>query len=236
MNLIYLIQLYAYRESINQKAGKYAEKYVNFYSHYYHALILNLMREDLIRIPDSLQTSKVMLRRYQEGEGTVVFHLIKHNNNRLADHFPRSVSQITDENKGELFVRSKIADWYAQRGFFFGIWDIATQTYIGQISVKNLDWEIPKAELAYYIAKEYEGKGIMTEVVKLVIKFSFQELKVKKLFIRIIPSNARSTKLAENCGFLKEGWMRKDFLRSDKTLVDVIYYGITLQDFQAMKL
>ncbi len=194
------------------------------------------MKEDLIHVTDMLQTSKILLRRYHEGEGAMVFNLIKVNKNRLLDHFPRSVSQIVDENKGELFVRSRIADWYAQRGYCFGIFEIATKNYIGQICVKNIDWEIPRAELAYYVCKEYEGRGIMTEVVKLVIKFSFEQLKVKKLFIRTTPSNARSSKLAENCGFLKEGWLRKDFMRADKTLVDVIYYGITLQDFQAMKL
>lgn len=194
------------------------------------------MKESLLHIKESLQTSRLLLKRYQEGDGRIVYNLIVANKSRLEDHFPRTIAQITDENKAELYVRSRIADWYAQRGYFFGIWEMSSQTYIGQISVKNIDWEIPRAEIGYYISKEYEGKGLMTEVLKQIIKFSFEQLKVKKLFLRTTPSNARSSKLAENCGFVKEGWLRKDFLKSDKTLVDIIYYGITLQDFQAMKL
>lgn len=194
------------------------------------------MKESLLHIKESLQTSRLLLKRYQEGDGRIVYNLIVANKSRLEDHFPRTIAQITDENKSELYVRSRIADWYAQRGYFFGIWEMSSQTYIGQISVKNIDWEIPRAEIGYYISKEYEGKGLMTEVLKQIIKFSFEQLKVKKLFLRTTPSNARSSKLAENCGFVKEGWLRKDFLKSDKTLVDIIYYGITLQDFQAMKL
>ncbi|QHT71355.1 GNAT family N-acetyltransferase [Rhodocytophaga rosea] len=194
------------------------------------------MKEDLLGVPETLQNSRILLKRYQEGEGKLVYALIRDNKIRLQDHFPRTISQITDEQKAELYVRNKMAEWYGQKGYFFGIWEKSSQTYIGQISVKNIDWEIPRAEIGYYISKEYEGRGLMTEVVKLIIKFSFEQLKVRKLFLRTTPSNARSSKLAENCGFVKEGWLRKDFLKADKTLVDIIYYGITLQDFQGMKL
>jgi ribosomal-protein-alanine N-acetyltransferase len=193
------------------------------------------MKEDLLGVPETLQTSRLLLKRYQQGEGKLVYALIRDNKTRLQDHFPRTIAQITDENKAELYVRSRIADWYGQKGYFFGIWEQGSQTYIGQISVKNLDWEVPRAEIGYYISKEYEGRGLMTEVLKVIIRFSFEQLKVRKLFLRTTPSNVRSSKLAENCGFVKEGCLRKDFLKADKTLSDVIYYGITLQDFQAMK-
>lgn len=189
------------------------------------------MKEAFIHLPCMLTTSKVMLRRYQEGEGATLYQFIKLNRNRLIDHFPRTVSQITDGNKGELFVRSKIADWHNQKGYFFGIWDLATEQYIGQISIKNIDWDFPRAELAYFISKDFEGKGVMAETLKAIIQFSFEKLRMKKLFIRTTPSNARSSKLAEACGFIKEGLIRMDYIKADGTLGDVLYYGLTIKDY-----
>ena len=191
------------------------------------------MQEALVHIPQTLFSQKVVLRRYQEGEGALVYELVASNKRRLIDHFPKTVTQLTEEKRGELFVRNKIAEWHAQKAYFFGMWDVDCQTYIGQISAKNIDWEIPRAELSYYISQEYEGRGIVKEALLLIIKFCFDYLHTQKLCIRTTPTNSRSGKLAESCGFRKEGIIRNDFMRYDKTLSDVIYYGMTAQDFYA---
>ncbi len=191
------------------------------------------MQESLVHIPQALFSPIVILRRYQEGEGAMVYQLVANNRERLIDHFPKTVSQLTDEKRGELFVRNKIAEWHSQKGYFFGMWETNSQQYIGQISAKNIDWEIPRAELAYYISKEFEGRGIVKEALLLIIRFCFDNLHTQKLFIRTTPANTRSGKLAENCGFRREGIIRNDFMKYDKTLSDVVYYGMTAEDFYA---
>jgi ribosomal-protein-serine acetyltransferase len=191
------------------------------------------MQETLANIPQKLISPKVILRLYQEGEGAMVYQLVANNRDRLIDHFPKTIAQLTDESKGELFVKTKIAEWYAQKGYVFGIWDASGQKYIGQIAAKNLDWEIPRAELSYYIDQAYEGKGIVKEALRLIIKFCFDHLHTQKLFIRTTPSNTRSGKLAESCGFRNEGIIRKDFLTYNKTLSDVVYYGMTAEDYHS---
>jgi RimJ/RimL family protein N-acetyltransferase len=191
------------------------------------------MQEALVHIPQALFSPKVILRRYQEGEGAQVYQLVAGNRSRLIDHFPKTVAQLKDEKRGELFVRNKIAEWHAQKGYSFGMWDIQGHEYIGQISAKNIDWEIPRAELSYYISKEYEGKGIVKAALLLLIKFCFDNLHTQKLCIRTTPANIRSAKLAESCGFRKEGIIRNDFMKPDKTLSDVVYYGMIAEDFYA---
>jgi RimJ/RimL family protein N-acetyltransferase len=189
------------------------------------------MQEALVHIPQTLVSPRVMLRRYQEGEGPLVYKLVASNKSRLIDHFPKTVAQLTDENRGELFVRNKIAEWHSQKGYSFGMWDVHGRHYIGQISAKNIDWEIPRAELSYYISQEYEGRGIVKEALLLIIRFCFDNLHTQKLCIRTTPANYRSGKLAESCGFRKEGMIRNDFMKPDKTLSDVVYYGMTVEDF-----
>ena len=191
------------------------------------------MQEALVHIPQTLFSQKVMLRPYQEGEGAMVYQLVASNRSRLIDHFPKTIAQLTDEKRGEIFVRNKMAEWNNQKGYCFGMWAVSDDHYIGQISAKNIDWEIPRAEVSYYISEAYEGRGIVKEALQLIIRFCFDTLHTQKLCIRTTPANRRSGKLAESCGFRREGIIRNDFMKYDKTLSDVVYYGMTADDFYA---
>ena len=116
------------------------------------------MQENLLNISHQLNTERTVIKQYTEGDGLVFFELIQENKERLADSFPLTLANTTDETTTELYIQTKIAEWYEQKSFSFGIWTKEESKYIGHISVKNIDWVIPKAELAYLITKEYEGK------------------------------------------------------------------------------
>jgi RimJ/RimL family protein N-acetyltransferase len=193
------------------------------------------MIEDFIYVPASIKTERTIIRRYKEGDGKEVFELLSANKERFMDSFPRSVAAVTDEHKGEFFVRNKIVEWYTQKNFFFAIEEKNSGKYIGQASIKSIEWEIPKAEMAYYLDKNQEGKGLASEVVKRLITLAFEQLNIKKLFLRIHKNNLKSCRLAENCGFIHEGVHRKEFLTHDKKLVDVIFYGLTDEDYNKVK-
>ena len=49
----------------------------------------------------------------------------------------------------EAYVTERAAEWAAGKGFWFGIW--LAETLVGQIQIKNLDWSVPKGELAYLL-------------------------------------------------------------------------------------
>jgi [ribosomal protein S5]-alanine N-acetyltransferase len=58
-----------------------------------------------------------------------------------------------------------------------------------------------KAELAYWIGQEFQGKGIMTEAGKKVIEFAFTELKLHKLTVGHHRENGKSKNLILRLGF-----------------------------------
>jgi ribosomal-protein-serine acetyltransferase len=97
---------------------------------------------------------------------------------------------------------------------------------IGMLFIKSLDWRIPKAELAYYIDKEYEGKGIISKALNNVIEFAFSVLKLNKLYLRVAPDNKGSRKVAEKNSFKIEGTLRNDFKTYEGALIDLLYYGL----------
>jgi RimJ/RimL family protein N-acetyltransferase len=63
-------------------------------------------------------------------------------------------------------------------------------------------------EIAYLAAAGARGRGLMTRSVRLVCDWLFRE-GVGRLEVRTHPDNAPSQRLAERCGFRREGRERK---------------------------
>jgi len=64
------------------------------------------------------------------------------------------------------------------------------------------------ADIGYWIASGYEGKGIVTRCVEVLTRYAFEEYDLHRLTIRAEPENAKSWKVAERCGYEREGTMR----------------------------
>ena len=81
------------------------------------------------------------------------------------------------------------------------------------------------AEMGYYIAEEYWGKGIMTKVVKDVSKYIFDNTDIVRIFAEPFACNIASCKVLEKAGFELEGILRKNAIKNNKIL-DMKMYSI----------
>jgi ribosomal-protein-serine acetyltransferase len=189
--------------------------------------------KELLNISAEIETQRTILKKYKLGDGKIFYAVIERNRDRMLDSFPIMLSNTNDELSTEYYIRKKIEEWEEQSAFNFGIWFKDDEKFIGHISIKNIDWIIPRGEIAYVISEEYEGRGLMTEALTAIIKFSFENLSLNRLFLRVLTSNIRSYELAERCGFSREGTLRKDHKTYDGGLVDLYYYGITRDDYNS---
>ena len=130
-------------------------------------------------------------------DAKALFEMVNRNKERLVDYFPISVGSMGDKNLTEEYISEKMNQTEAREAFTFIIIDKSVSKPIGMLFIKSLDWRIPKAELAYYIDKEYEGKGIISKALNNVIEFAFNVLKLNKLFLRVAPDNKGSRRVAE---------------------------------------
>lgn len=159
----------------------------------------------------------------EEDEYQKLFELINSNKERLKRYFPNTIKEISTEEKAKSHLQETKVKQLKREKFLFGIY--SANSLIGYINVKNIDWEIPKCELGYFIDKSYEGKGIMTQQISEALKYCFENLEMKKVFLRIGTENTGSIILAEKNGFEKEGILRKEFRIETGELIDVVYYG-----------
>ena len=81
------------------------------------------------------------------------------------------------------------------------------------------------AELGYYLAEEYWGKGIMTEAVTQVCKYVFEKSDVIRIYAEPFAYNAPSCRVLEKAGFQYEGTLRSYAVKNGKIL-DMKMYSL----------
>ena len=72
-------------------------------------------------------------------------------------------------------------------------------------SASNLKIEEDQAEVGYWIAKPYWGKGVCTEAMRLVVDYCFNVKNFTTLWGDYFPENPASGKVMEKCGFKDTG-------------------------------
>lgn len=79
------------------------------------------------------------------------------------------------------------------------------------------------AELGYYIAEEYWGKGIMTEAVKQLCDHVFTHTDIIRIYAEPFAYNIGSCRVLEKAGFQCEGTLRGNAVKHGKVLDMKLY-------------
>ena len=102
---------------------------------------------------------------------------------------------------------------------------------IGTMTIR-VDKEHRKGELAYWVGKDYWGKGYATEAAKEVVRFGFEVLSLHRIWAKAMSRNPTSTRVMQKVGMRKEGTLKQDIFKSE-TYEDVDIYGIIKSDYRS---
>jgi RimJ/RimL family protein N-acetyltransferase len=80
--------------------------------------------------------------------------------------------------------------------------------------------------------RELWGKGYGTEAMKLMLRFAFQELNLRRVSLNTFEYNPRAVHSYEKAGFVHEGCER-DWLHREGRRWDLIYMGILREEWLA---
>jgi RimJ/RimL family protein N-acetyltransferase len=81
------------------------------------------------------------------------------------------------------------------------------------------------AEMGYYVAEEYWGKGVMTEAVKQACRYIFTNTDIVRISAETYTPNIASYRVLEKAGFVYEGTLRKSAVKNGQFL-DMRIYAI----------
>lgn len=85
------------------------------------------------------------------------------------------------------------------------------------------------AEIGYWLSEDFWNQGIMTESVKAIVDFTFNNTEIIKIYAGIFKSNKASAKVLEKCGFHLEAIHKKAVLKKGE-IIDELFYTIFNDD------
>jgi [ribosomal protein S5]-alanine N-acetyltransferase len=200
---------------------------------------MSFLHETLTKsFEEKLETEHLLLRPYQEGDESDFMRLLKENTSLVLNPaFGGRLARVRVLDDARVQVKQLRTEWDNRKVFDFGVWEKASNEYIGDIALKNLEHQIPKAEIGLYFTNKPDIQDLATEALHAILKFAFNTLALNKVYLRCTAFNACYGELVESCGFLKEGVIRNDYRGADSDeLLDLSYYGITRQDYEQLQL
>ena len=98
---------------------------------------------------------------------------------------------------------------------------------LGAVALSNVDLSQLRSGVGYWLAPEARGHGYATAAVRAVARWAFDYLGLGRLEIVTHPDNVASQRVAERCGFVREGLLRSHMLiRSTGQRRDSLVYGL----------
>lgn len=107
--------------------------------------------------------------------------------------------------------------------------------FIGELNISNIQRGIIQScSIGYWIAKKYEGRGMMSESLELVKSFIFDHLKLHRIEAACLPHNSPSLKVLLKNGFKIEGTARK-LLKINNKWQDHTVFSYLYEDYKNLK-
>jgi ribosomal-protein-serine acetyltransferase len=157
------------------------------------------------------------LRLLEEHHAFELFASVERNRDHLRQWLPW-VDVTRSEDDGIAFIRSTLEMFAAHDGFTAGIWH--RDRVAGVIGTHRIDWRNRRVELGYWLAREFEGRGIITDACRMAITHLFREMDLNRVEIRCADGNAKSSAIPRRLGFKLEGTLR------DAQLVNGRYHDL----------
>lgn len=79
---------------------------------------------------------------------------------------------------------------------------------LGGASLYDVDHDQERAAIGYWLASHARGRGVATRALRLLAGWAFGRLRLARLELTCAPDNDASQRVAERCGFVREGVLR----------------------------
>lgn len=145
---------------------------------------------------------------------------------------PRNLPDpVTDRNTFESRCILRDRDRAADQAYPFAMF--VDNRLIGEINLNNVTrGALQSATIGYWIDQRYAGNAYTSEAVVIVLKYAFEQLRLHRVEICIVPRNERSRKVIEKLGLRDEGIAQR-YLQIYGVWEDHIRYAITAEEWNA---
>jgi RimJ/RimL family protein N-acetyltransferase len=145
-------------------------------------------------------------------------------------------SRLLDTSPVGQFPAQLDKEWVEKENldqYLFLIRTLEEDRAIGFIELDGIDWRIGNGWIGIGIGeRQHWGKGYGTDAFRILIRYAFRELNLRRLTLTVFEYNPRAIRSYEKLGFQVEGRDR-EWLRRDGRRWDMIHMGLMRRDWEA---
>jgi RimJ/RimL family protein N-acetyltransferase len=182
--------------------------------------------------PDHFETERLSARCPRSGDGAMLAEAVERSRAELKPW----LSWVKDENsveEMEIYARKAVADFVLREQLRFFLFLRADGTFVGNMWLHHIDWDIPCFEIGYWLHTRYTGYGYMTEAIRGLTEFAHSWLGARRLEIRCDTRNVKSKKVADRAGYRLEFTVCNGYRDHENQLRDdfvLVKHGLTRND------
>ena len=149
-------------------------------------------------------------------------------NKKVQDNLRDGLPYPYTEQDGKEFISAMLS---ADENETFSFAIMVDDKVVGSIGIfRQGNIHSQTAELGYYIAEEYWGKGIMTEAVKQICEYVFGDSDIIRIYAEPFAYNIASCRVLEKVGFQYEGTLRSNAVKNGK-VIDMKMYSLIKEEY-----
>lgn len=158
------------------------------------------------------ENKKFILRTVQKGDE---FDIVKNINDKTISRNTAAIPYPYKLEDAKSWVGKCLKELNKKEPKSISFYIVINNEVIGCVGLHDIV-KNHKAEIGYWLARKYWGKGIMPEAVKIVTDFGFKKLKLKRLYAGVYSFNPPSMRVLEKNGYKLEGIFKKDIKKFGK--------------------
>jgi ribosomal-protein-alanine N-acetyltransferase len=163
------------------------------------------------RVP-RLETSRLILTLPASRDAEAVLAYASRNRDHLKPWSPPEAPGAYTLEGAHHRVQGIQRDFQAGRGvaFWFRKKDSPNGPFVGAANLSNIILGAFRAcYLGYHLDVDHVRQGYMTEALRAVIRYAFEELELHRIMANFMPENERSGNVLKGLGFSVEGYARE---------------------------
>jgi ribosomal-protein-alanine N-acetyltransferase len=171
-----------------------------------------------------ITTSRLLLRELTAHDALQIHSL--RSDPKIAAMTGRTPSNGVEDAMAHIYKIGKLIENNAS--IYWAISLLDNPSLIGTICLWNFDTENAIAEIGYELLPDFQGKGFMREAIAAVIKYGFEELKIKTITAFPSANNVSSVKVLKMTGFKRDSKVYQN--SHDDDVVSMVTFSLTLPE------
>jgi ribosomal-protein-serine acetyltransferase len=183
----------------------------------------------LIPVFEELRGERVLVRPYRVSDAESLKEAVEESREHIRPWLPFADEHQTVEESRDWIIHTQV-QWLLREALNCGVWEIASNRYLGGTGFHIRDWDIGYFEIGYWLRANAEGHGYITEAARLLTEYAFDVFKANRVEIRCDERNIRSASVARRLGFQQEARRRNDMLSPLGEIRTTLIFGMIPED------